>query len=198
MDEFETNLATALKSAAPTPPIEIDPAQITRGAGHGRARRLAAPLAAVLVVAAVAAIVVALTHTGGGRSPASGSQQPVDLYGSWKLIDLQGFAGAAHTVPDGDLTLRVAPGWVGNCFASTRVDVGAGTLQFPPEQNWVSRLPTGCPKLGAQQSQFIYGQVLSGTTRWTINDDQLTLSRDGAAALFQRVLRPAPSMTSSG
>lgn len=193
MDEFETNLAAALKSAAPTPPTEIEPAEITRGAGHARARRLAAPLVAALAVAAVALIVLATVHTTGKRSPAGGSQQPIALYGSWKLIDLQGFDGAAHTAPDGELTLRFTPGWIGNCFASTRVNVGAGTLQFPADENWVSRLPTGCPELGRPQNQFIYAQVLAGTTRWTIRGDQLTLSRDGAAALFQRVLRPAPA-----
>lgn len=193
MGEFETSLATALKSAAPRPPTEIDPADITGTTRLRRAPALAAPLVTALVVAAVAVTVFGLVRTEGGRSPASGSQRPSDLFGSWKLIDLRGFDGAAHTAPDAELTLRFSPGWVANCFASTRIKPGAGTVQFPPEQNWVSRLPTGCPKLGAQQSQFLYGQVLTGTTSWTIRDDQLTLSRDGAAAIFQRVLGSAPA-----
>jgi hypothetical protein len=32
--------------------------------------------------------------------------------------------------------------------------------------NWVSRLPIGCPKLGAKQGRFLYGQILTGTTKW--------------------------------
>jgi heat shock protein HslJ len=191
MDEFETNLATALRSAAPTPPTEIDPASITRAARHGRARTLGAPLVAALMVAAVAVIVLALAHTGGGRSPAIGSQQPSDLFGSWKLIDLQGFDGTAHTEPDAAFALSFSPtGFIGigraGCL-STHVNVRAGTVEIG---HWSSRLLAGCPHLGERQGHFLFDQILSGTTTWEIRDDQLTLSKDGAAAVFQRSNAP--------
>lgn len=111
--------------------------------------------------------------------------KPSDLVGSWKLIDLQGFNGTAHTRPDADVTLRFSTTGVANCFASTSINVDAGILHVGGD--WVSRLPTGCPKLDAQQGRFLYRQILTGTTGWDIRDDRLTLSKSGVAAAFERV-----------
>jgi hypothetical protein len=67
MDDFERDLATALRSAVPAPPTEIDPAEITRMGRRGPARTVAAPLTTALLVAAVVLAVLALVHTGEGR-----------------------------------------------------------------------------------------------------------------------------------
>lgn len=194
MDDFETNLATALRSAVPAPPTQIDPADITGTARRVRARTLASPLVTALVVAAVAVTMFALAHTGGGRpeqaapAPATPtvSRQPSDLVGSWKLTDLQGLDRAAHTAPDATLTFRFDPnGTISQGCGAARATVGDGTLQFV--QDWVTTTPTNCPHLGVQQSRFLFGRLLTGTATWEIRDGELTVQHDGANAVFQRV-----------
>jgi hypothetical protein len=111
---------------------------------------------------------------------------PSDVFGSWKLIDLQGFNGKAHTTPDAAFTLSFSPTDIGvgrpGCL-STNLNVGVGILHIG--KNWRGRLLTGCPQLGEQQGRFLFKEVLSGTTRWEIHDGQLTLNHDNAAAVFQ-------------
>jgi hypothetical protein len=136
----------------------------------------------------VAALCLALLV---GCTGSSGTgPDPSELIGSWKLIDLQGFNGTAHTAPDAAFTLRFYPsGWVaapcGSGSASTRVDVSAGTMQVDP--GWRSRSVGGCPELAPRLTAFLVGKVLTGTTAWKIHNDTLTLSHNGAAALFQHV-----------
>jgi hypothetical protein len=74
MDDFENDLATALRSAVPAPPTEIDPSEITRRTRRGRSvRSVVAPMAAALVVAAILVTVLTLARAGGGRSNVSTS-----------------------------------------------------------------------------------------------------------------------------
>jgi hypothetical protein len=136
------------------------------------------------VVAAALCIALLVGCTNGSASGPDTS----DLVGSWKLIDLQGFDGAAHTTPDAAFSLSfsltgVSIGRAG-CL-STDVDTGVGTVKFG--QNWRSRLLTGCPQLGKQQGKFLFEEILNGTTSWAIRHDELTLSKSGTAAAFQRV-----------
>ena len=67
----------------------------------------------------VAGLMAVMTLLVGCDSATPSFGQPSDLVGSWKLIDLQGFDGAAHTAPDGALTLRFSGGWVANGCGST-------------------------------------------------------------------------------
>ena len=204
MDDFETNLASALRSAIGEPPTEIDPAGITRTARPGRARPFVAPVATALVIAAVAVTVLALAHAGGGKpqqaasppgSPTASallaptvSRRPSDLAGFWILTDLQGLDGAAHTAPDSALTFSFDPsGQIGVGCSAARVTVGEGTLHFV--HDWVTSTQAPCPQLGLQQSRFLFGQVLNGAAIWEIRDGSLAVHRGGDGAVFQRVAR---------
>jgi len=134
----------------------------------------------------VAGLMAVMTLLVGCDSATPSFGQPSDLVGSWKLIDLRGFDGAAHTAPDGALTLRFSGGWVANGCGSTPGNVGIGTLHVF-EHEWRSRLVGRCPDISDQQSHFVFGKVLTGITSWKIRNDELTLSRNGAAAVFQNV-----------
>jgi hypothetical protein len=211
MDDFERTFTTALRSATPAPPTEIDPAEITRVARRGRIRTIGAPLLSALVVAGVVVAVLAMSRSGGGQphqaaSPPTAptttastaptttpstasttvSRQPGDLVGYWVLTDLQGFNGAAHADPDAVVSVHFwANGAVSQGCDTAVATAGVGTLEFT--QSWVAVANTGCPHLGLQQHLFVFARVLAGTASWVIRDGVLTVRHDSAAATFQRV-----------
>lgn len=90
MDDFENDLATALRAAVRVPPTEIDPDDIVRSTVPGTSRRLAGPaLGGVLIAAAVVAAVLLVVHarnnpvrTTPGTSPAVSNRS---LAGRWVL-----------------------------------------------------------------------------------------------------------------
>lgn len=67
MNEFETDLATALRSVVPAPPEDIDPMKIVDATRPGRLRTVAAPLGVALAVVcvALAVVIVGQVHQGG-------------------------------------------------------------------------------------------------------------------------------------
>jgi hypothetical protein len=82
MDDFERELATLIRSAVPAPPVEIDPAEITRNARPRTARAVVAPLLTALLVAAVVVAVFSLVR--GGRS--DNTTPPTSAAGAMRSI----------------------------------------------------------------------------------------------------------------
>jgi hypothetical protein len=201
MDDFERNLATMLRST-PAPPGHIEPAEITRRSGS-RARSVAAPLVAGLVVVAVAVTLLVLRSAGSDR-PRSGAtppatQQPSDLIGSWRLTDLQGLNGAAHTRPFAAQTFRFSTHrLVTQGCLSAKITIGAGTLRFV--QDFTTSSPVGCPvpRLPHGAEPYLFNQILTRTATWHISDGKLRVERDGAAAVFQRVASPTTPSATTG
>lgn len=193
MDEFERDLAVALKQAAPRPPRDIDPMDIMRTGAEPDRRRWVAPLLAALLVAAVVGVVLGLTgsrpdHHTAAVSPAptrnAQPQRPADIAGAWTLTDLQGLSGATtHTQPERQLTFEFqADGTIIEGCAAARATITASQLIF--RQPFITATPTNCPDLGVAQSNFLFGSVLTGTATWRVIDNRLTIMNGDAAASF--------------
>jgi heat shock protein HslJ len=194
MDDFERDLAVALKQAAPPPPRNIDPMDIIRTGAERHRRRWIAPLLAALLVAAVAGVALGLAGSGPdhhttvvspGPTGSPPPQRPAAIIDTWRLTDLQGLAGAAHTQPQRQLTFHIrADGTIVEGCAAARVTITAGHLIF--RQPFITATPTNCPNLGVTQSNFLFGTVLTGTAAWRVIDNRLTITNGNAGATFVR------------
>ena len=198
MTELDERLAEALREAVPEPPHQLNPETIRARSGERRrtVRRYAPALAAAAVVAI--AVTVAITRGGGGSNntrPATVGD-PRKLVGvTWRIQTPESarprmFQADTLTIkPNGEFWQNLPPGCVG--FAG-RLSITSTELivQSAHPDHSRSCLVGGTGHAAEQRLLSVMQQMFTGSVAWSIEGDQLTLSKDGGPTVVYTRWRP--------
>jgi heat shock protein HslJ len=168
---------------AADPPAVVPVVPAVRGAATAP-RRTRLWLAAAAAVAATVAAALLAVQLGGssGRAPSGGTPALIGV--DWTLVQVVEQTGHATQAGDAQLTVSAdgrLSGTDGCNHIGAAVKVSATELEVPA----LATTAMAClnPNPAAAIAERLIHEVLSGTVRWSVLGDQLTLTKPGKASL---------------
>jgi heat shock protein HslJ len=174
---------------AADPPAVVPVVPAVRGAATAP-RRARLWLAAAAAVAATVAAALLVVQLGGSKSKTPSGSASALLGVDWRLVQVVDQAGHATQAGPAQLTVS-ADGRLSGTDGCNHI---GATVQVSATELDVRGLLTtdmGClnpnPAIGIAERAI--HAMLSGTVRWSVSGDELTLTKDGAGSLIYRAVK---------